>query len=86
VRAALPCPHNARFMRHYFSTIPVLRRVQLDLLLLETFGARYLPDEVAMRIAARAERETSFMRGIRRGIARQELSEVRWRTREALAR
>jgi hypothetical protein len=70
----------------YFTRNPRLRRVQLDLLLLETFGARYLPNEIAERIAARSERETCFMRGIRRGITRQEWSELRWRTRETLAR
>jgi hypothetical protein len=68
-------------MRHYFSHNPRLRRVQLDLLLMEVFGARYLPDEVAARIRARAERETVFMHGIRRGIARQEIGEMRWRTK-----
>jgi len=37
-----------------------IRRSQLDYLLLEVFGPRYLPDEVAARIALRAE----FARGL----------------------
>jgi hypothetical protein len=34
---------------------PRLRRSEIDYLLLEVFGPRYLPDAVAIRIALRAE-------------------------------
>ena len=37
-----------------------IRRSQLDYLLLEVFGARYLPDEVARRIALRGELARGF--------------------------
>jgi hypothetical protein len=65
-------------MRHrYLDVDPEKRLRQLDVLLLEIFGARNLPDEIAERIAMRQERDLHYMTGIVRGVARVERVDAR---------
>lgn len=43
-----------------------IRRLEIDYLLLEVFGARYLPSDVAARIALRAEMARGLLEAVKR--------------------
>lgn len=43
-----------------------IRRLELDYLLLEVFGVRYLPNDVATRIALRAEMARGLLEAVKR--------------------
>jgi len=59
-----------------WTRVPERRRFdfEVDMLLLQTFGLRSLPDDVADRIFELADREVTFRFGVHRAMVRQRVA------------